>query len=351
MSNTINPAMFIAGLIDRKSIAEEPPVLTRLIALMMLPFSAFADVDGSADHPMISRYPDSTIEWYQVENHRDYFVPTGPVTGYRHIDQGELVAGRVTRIYYALDGGDRSDREVYQNYLDGLSTAGMEILAQGYEPAGGRSAGVGSRKWRQVLFLNNAWNDSGAAVNDMVSGSSTSGGGGSIVARKERAAGTAYVVVTVYRFREDRVATLVDVVEVKAAESGLVIVDAEAIGAGIEEKGRVVLEGLFFDYDKASLTAASDPALKEIAVFLKANPDKRFYVVGHTDAKGTFSYNYGLSGDRARAVVKAMTKRFEVDAARLEAHGVGPLVPVFSNDSDAGRERNRRVELVERLAE
>jgi outer membrane protein OmpA-like peptidoglycan-associated protein len=74
-------------------------------------------------------------------------------------------------------------------------------------------------------------------------------------------------------------------------------------------------------------------------------------VVGHTDSKGTFSYNRKLSADRAEAVISALVSRFSVDRKRVEPHGVGPLSPVFANSTDAGREQNRRVELVERQLE
>lgn len=321
-------------------------ILIFLISLMTNVVSA-EDIAGSQDHPIITRYPGSVIEWYSVDNYRPYKVPIGPVTGYRQIDGWIETEGRVTRIYYALDGGARSDSEVYKNYQDALITAGFSILAEGLSPASDRGAGVGSRKWREVMFTSNPWTDTSGAVNEMGRGSATSGGGGTIVARKERAAGTAYVIVTVYQFRADRISTLIDIVEVEAAETGLVVVDAEAIGSGIEENGRVVLDGILFDFDKATLKPESNAALQQIAAYLKQQSDKRFYVVGHTDSKGTFDYNQNLSAARAQAVVDALKKEHGIAAERLDAHGVGPLTPVFANASDRGRDRNRRVELVE----
>lgn len=319
-----------------------------LIAANLLANAVLArDIEGGQDHPIITRYPGSTIQWYTVDNHRPYRVPTGPVTGYRQIEEAIETEGRVTRIYYALDGGARSDSEVYKNYREALAAAGFEILAEGLSPAGDRGVGVGSRKWREVLLLGNPWNDASGAVNEMARGSATSGGGGAIVARKERAAGTAYVLVTVYQYRADRIGTLVDVVEVAQAETGLIVVDAEAIGAGIAESGRVVLDGILFDFDKATLKPESKAALDQIAAYLKTQPDKRFHVVGHTDSKGAFAYNQGLSADRARAVAAALVKDYGIAAERLTPHGVGPLAPVFANSSDAGRDKNRRVELVE----
>lgn len=103
-----------------------------------------------------------------------------------------------------------------------------------------------------------------------------------------------------------------------------------------------------FDFDKATLMSSSKAALDAIAEYLNTNPDKSFYVVGHTDSKGTFGYNHKLSSDRAQTVADALEMDYGIASGRLEPHGVGPLVPVFSNESDVGRNKNRRVELVER---
>lgn len=326
-------------------------LLVCLLALCWLfPLVATAEEDfpGSADHPIISRYPDTTIRWYNEDNHRPYRIPVGPVTGYRKIDEWLETEGRLTRIYYTHDGGGKSVGEIFTNYRDAIVQAGFMLIADGFANHPAQGVGIGSRQWRQILFNENSWNDARAAVNEMVKGSSTSGTGGSLVAHKERAEGTAYLVVSVYQYRIDRIGILVDVLEQKAVESGLITVDAEAIGRGIEEQGRKVLDGLFFDFDKATLQDRSAPALQEIAKYLKAHPDQSFYVVGHTDAKGTLNYNINLSRDRARSVIDALVTQHQIPSNQLEPHGVGPLSPVFANTSDAGRERNRRVELVER---
>ncbi len=305
------------------------------------------DIEGSHDHPALTRYPGSTIPWYEVDNYRPYRVATGPVTGYRQIDNWIDTEGRVTRIYYALDGSDRTYNEVYLNYKKAVEKAGFEILGAGLHDASARSGDVGSRRWQAVFFDANPFTKPGR-VGEMTSGSATSGGRGSIVATKDRAAGRIYLAISVYQYSDQTVGTLVDIVEVESAETGLVAIDAEAIGAGIEEQGRVVLDGVLFDFDKATLQAASTAALEQIAAYLKANTDRSFFVVGHTDSKGTFAYNQALSTDRARAVVDALAREFGVERSRLEPYGVGPLAPVFSNASESGRDRNRRVELVER---
>jgi len=318
------------------------------VLLLILPWPLFAgagDVSGVAEHPMVSRYPGQQIRWQEIENFRPYRVPTGPVTGYRTIDDWIDTAGRVTRTFYRYEGTERSYGEIYQNYLSALEAQRFEILAAG-QSTDRRGSGVGSRQWQEVLYRENPTGQPGE-VATMFAGTASAGGAGSIVARKARAAGMAYLVLTVEQHAEDYVGTLIDIVEVAAAETGLVVVDAEAMGTDLEERGRVVLRGIVFEFDKAVLARESDAALEVIAGYLKAHPQQAFYVVGHSDSVGSFAYNQKLSADRARAVATALTARYGIAADRLQPHGVGPLAPVFSNASEAGREENRRVELVQ----
>ena len=304
------------------------------------------DIDGAVEHPMIERYPGQVIAWQHIENYQPYKVPVGPVTGYRHIADWIETEGRVTRTFYKYEGEDRTFSEVYRNYLDALKAEDFEILADGMS-MDRKGNGIGSGQWMEVTFRENPASKPGA-VGTMFSGTASSGGAGTIVAKKDRAAGTAYVVVYVEQHSKNYIGTLIDIVEEEAAETGLVVVDAEAMGSDIEEYGRVVLDGIVFDFDKATLKPESSAALEEIAQFLNANPDKNFYVVGHTDSKGTFAYNSKLSADRAMAVADALKQDYDIASERLEPHGIGPLSPVFSNGSDAGRDQNRRVELVEK---
>ena len=97
---------------------------------------------------------------------------------------------------------------------------------------------------------------------------------------------------------------LSDLLCLELVGAGLVVVGAEAMGSDIEEYGRVVLDGIVFEFDKARLMPESKAALDAIARYLRTNPDKSFYVVGHTDSKGTFEYNSKLASDRARTVAK-----------------------------------------------
>ena len=94
------------------------------------------------------------------------------------------------------------------------------------------------------------------------------------------------------------------------------------------------------------LKPESETALKEIAKLLQDDPGLQVHVVGHTDNVGGLEANMKLSLDRANAVVRDLTAKRGIAASRLKAGGVGPLAPVAANDTDAGKAKNRRVELV-----
>jgi outer membrane protein OmpA-like peptidoglycan-associated protein len=137
-----------------------------------------------------------------------------------------------------------------------------------------------------------------------------------------------------------------DVIETKNMESGLVAVNAQSLAGDITRTGHASVYGIYFDTGKADVKPESEATLKEIAKLLQQNPQLTLYVVGHTDNVGNLASNMDLSQRRAGAVLNALTTRHGVAAARLHAVGDGPTAPVASNDSEGGRAKNRRVELV-----
>lgn len=132
----------------------------------------------------------------------------------------------------------------------------------------------------------------------------------------------------------------------KQAMKQEVVADAAAMSGSINNTGRVAVYGIYFDTDKAEIKAGSEKALQEIVKMLQSDPGMKLYVVGHTDNVGNFDHNVRLSKDRAASVVTALTKQYGITAWRLTPYGDGPTAPVASNDSDSGRAKNRRVELV-----
>ncbi|HQR45252.1 MAG TPA: OmpA family protein [Thermoanaerobaculia bacterium] len=132
----------------------------------------------------------------------------------------------------------------------------------------------------------------------------------------------------------------------KQAMAQHVVADAASFGNDIRATGHVAVYGIYFDTARAVLKPESTPALQEVARLLAADPSLKLWVVGHTDAVGAIDANMKLAQARAEAVVTALTTTHGIAALRLKGYGVGPLAPVASNDSEEGRAKNRRVELV-----
>jgi OOP family OmpA-OmpF porin len=112
----------------------------------------------------------------------------------------------------------------------------------------------------------------------------------------------------------------------------------------LENEGKVDLYGIYFDTDKATLKAESEGTLNQVLSLLKAKPELRIAIAGHTDSQASDVYNLDLSKRRAQSVVKWLTDK-GIAANRLEAQGFGESQPVADNDSAAGRALNRRVEI------
>jgi outer membrane protein OmpA-like peptidoglycan-associated protein len=110
-------------------------------------------------------------------------------------------------------------------------------------------------------------------------------------------------------------------------------------------KKKIVLRGVNFDFDKATLQPQGKPILDEAARILKENPSVNVQVQGYTDSIGTDAYNLRLS-DRRAATVQSYLVGQGVSANRITMKGFGESNPVASNDTADGRAQNRRVELV-----
>ena len=135
------------------------------------------------------------------------------------------------------------------------------------------------------------------------------------------------------------------IVRVAAMEQSIVV-SADQIRKSLADTGKVVFYGIYFDTDKAVVKPESEPTLAEMAKFLKANAAMRVFIVGHTDMQGSVERNQKLSQERAAAVVAALAGKHGIARDRMTPDGVGPLAPVAANDAEAGRAKNRRVEMV-----
>lgn len=135
------------------------------------------------------------------------------------------------------------------------------------------------------------------------------------------------------------------IVEKQAMEQ-YIVADAAAFSNDIRAMGHAAVYGINFDIGKSAIKPESAQAIGEIAKLLKDDPSLKIHVVGHTDNTGGVDSNIKLSQERAEAVLQALVREHGIAAVRLGSYGCGQFAPVASNDSEEGRAKNRRVELV-----
>ncbi|MBI5380078.1 MAG: DUF4892 domain-containing protein [Nitrospirae bacterium] len=303
----------------------------QLVLLVLLlassPMVALAqqkDVAGSKDHPLISRYPGSVITAYMQKDFDEYLLALGPLKS-GSFQKTQHLEGKVTRIIYHNPAG-RSSLEIFRNYETALKQAGFQTLFACKQQECGESKNDEVLGWFGYL---------GQEYSRY------------LAAKLIRSGAEVYVALNVFESpQEPYRTTTLHIVEMKPMEAGLVTVDAAAMASDIAKTGHVAIYGIYFDFNKADVKSESEPAIKEIAKLLKQDPKLKLHVVGHTDSVGELKFNMDLSKRRAEAVVKVLTTKHGIAAARLRGDGVGPLAPVASNDTDEGRAKNRRVELV-----
>lgn len=112
----------------------------------------------------------------------------------------------------------------------------------------------------------------------------------------------------------------------------------------IKEEKPVRIEGASFDTNSAKLKPTADGKLQQVVEFATKYPEANLEVTGHTDDRGSDSYNQKLSEKRAAAVKSNLVKK-GITADRISANGLGETMPVADNKTKAGRAANRRVEV------
>jgi OOP family OmpA-OmpF porin len=299
------------------------------------------DITGR-DHPLLKRYEGSVIVAYSEKAYDQYKLilgkalnPTADASQGKRVEKEQTLEGRITRITYLAPVG-RSALEVARNYENELKAKGAETLFSGANPQG-----LG-------------YDFGGVPQYDGVDGQlfGFSHTGAYYAAYKHE---NTYVAIYVAEFEDGSIpheiekgqtAVQVDIIESKPMEEKMVAVSAEKMAGSIETSGKVALYGIYFDTNKTDLQPASAPTLAEIAKLLAANPKLNLLVAGHTDNIGTFEFNRDLSQRRAAAVVQELVSHHGVSGQRLVPFGVSFASPVAPNETDEGRAKNRRVELV-----
>ncbi|MGH8495741.1 MAG: DUF4892 domain-containing protein [Gammaproteobacteria bacterium] len=303
--------------------------------------SAIAAEPG-ADHPLVGRFESAKMTGYEQKAFDEYPLIVRQVTRYggieKNLDATQSVEGRLTRITYQAPK-EHSTLEVFRAYRDALAGNGFESLFECADHAcGGRNFNHASPGYR-AAYRSFGENDDEQRY---------------LAARLTRPQGDVFAAVHTVRNTTaggptaGLIYTQVDVVEIQAQTSKVVVIEAAEMASRIEADGKVALYGLYFETDEAVIKAESGPTLDEIGKLLKDNPDLELLVVGHTDNQGTLEYNIDLSRRRAASVTDSLVEDHEIDAARLLPWGVGFAAPVASNATENGRASNRRVELVRR---
>ncbi len=262
--------------------------------------TAQQDAKGCADHPFLSRMPNYYILECKSSDFDSYKFYDPAFQGKKQT----VVEGRRTYLSYL----------VKQEYSQSPSSA-LQIV-RNYENAL-KSIGGSVYSWTQI-------------------------GGGELHGKYVRNNREAWVRIYINRNGAGYTLTVVE----KQEMAQEVTANAKALADGIQTAGHVAVYGIQFDFNKADIKPESEATMLEIAKVLRENASMKLYVVGHTDNAGGLEYNLKLSQQRADAVVRELSGKHGIAADRLKAAGMGPLAPVASNDTEEGRARNRRVELV-----
>ncbi len=262
-------------------------LLSLLTAALCL---AQQDKEGSKDHPLFTRMPGFYIASYEESEFNSH-------TFWDEKRNEVKVEGRYVQIGYELKEGAKapSPLQIHRNYENAIKRIGGTVLFSNDEYSFLKLVKDGKEIW---------------------------------------------VEVTAYGPRPNLV-----IVEKQAMQQD-VVANADVFSNELRSTGHTAVYGIYFDTGKSVVKPESESALVEIARLLKGDPALKVHVVGHTDSTGTFESNMKLSQDRANAVVQSLVATHGIAAARLKASGVGPLAPVASNDTEEGKAKNRRVELV-----
>lgn len=298
------------------------------------------DIEGSGDHPLIERIAGAYIAWQRVDEYAEYRFPAGIHVRNRGYEESITAEGEHLRILYRFTE-PTSTLRIYRSYQQSLERAGFEILFQGR----GQNDELDNNKGINFvgrydtlpsgphLRLPNRRSESDASY---------------LLARSQDGSILASVAIMVPNLTNLPIIVL-DVVTSTTMNDAMEHhpLPANALSHSLTTQGHVALQQLHFAFDSTEILPESAATLNEIAILLQQQPDLRLLVVGHTDSQGSFDYNLHLSSGRAEAVKTYLETRHGIQASRLQAAGAGMMAPMASNRDDAGRQLNRRVELVE----
>ena len=328
-----------------------------------------ADIAGAKDSPFVGRFAGSYIVSYEKRDFDEYFLPLSPlkpIADENKTDaynnrifepaQSKQLEGKRTHLVYLLPA-NISPLQALRNYQQELLGKEGKMLfecanaACGGDPNRSSDGGGGDQSMAMKLWPQNRIKDKTFSNGYCALSSRTTD---QRYAAFELPKQNAFLSVLAYALKDDlfckafheRTVVRVDLLERKPMEQKMVTIKAEEMAQSINTNGRVALYGLYFDSGKADVKPESKATLDQIAKLLTNTPTMKLLVVGHTDNVGEFGWNMDLSKRRAEAVVAVLSGQYRIDRKRLTPVGVSFASPVASNTNDAGKAKNRRVELV-----
>ena len=317
-----------------------------LILLFQLAYiSIFSqDIDDAADHELLSRYPGSKIIYFFQKDYNELKLAVKPAKPEKEPQKWLEVAGHQTSIVYEIPLG-KSTVEVMKNYQDAFKASNAEIL---FQCKGGECDGTTA--WYSAKFFEKVYGKENRQSNGEISHYYDFGTYHAsqryIVSKITNSDKVYYVEIGMTPTYDGKpVKVCVEVIEQEALQSGLIAINADLIKDKLEREGKLILEGILFDTGKATLKQSSFKVIEKVGDYLNHNPKAKIYIVGHTDDIGNFGENTLLAEGRAIKVAEAL-KQFGNFESRVTPIGVGPVSPVATNETEEGRVKNRRVEIV-----
>ncbi len=275
--------------------------------------------------------------------HRDmpfarYNVPVGPWR-----DSGvamDLAEGRVLRRTWRINGG-QTTLQIFDPLRAQIEEQGYEVLFQCHDVQ------CGGFDFRFAI--------------DVVPAPDMAVDFGDYLFLSAKSATSEFITLLVSRFGR---ANFVQLVEVGTGDANVIVTPTvspqteterrhavqpdvdQDLSSRLFSESHAVLAGLEFQSGSTTLAQERYESLDALATFMEVHSDQRILLVGHTDTVGSLSTNTALSLARAEAVRNQLQQIYGVDRSRMEAAGAGYLAPLTTNQDAAGREVNRRVEVV-----
>ena len=315
------------------------------------------DLKGLTDPPGLARYAGSVLVYRDDVAYDEVKLPiakTRDVDGTSALTRSLDRSGQRTALQYVTPAG-RSALEVVRSYQQASKPAGFETVFECAGEACGDTRDIQKNTFMALVVPDSYWAKADDHTPAACAGGTRTGefryavldnkATGAVIAVSSWRPGDVSVYCAEAEFKK-RSSVFVVKVEPKAREQRMETLSASEMNQSLTANGKVAVYGILFDTNKSDIKPESKASLDQIGALLKQQGALKLHVVGHTDNVGNLPANLDLSKRRADAVAAALSRDYGIARDRLTANGVGSLAPVSSNASDAGKAKNRRVELV-----